>query len=293
MRLQLAVALQADWQWAYAVHHDNGAYRPDTVSAGRRALAGMALGFLCLAASHTGDTLWPGKTLQRFKERRQHDRPLQCAQRAGRQRPPDLLGAHRRAFTPCSRTRRWCSTSGLRCKPAPQTGAANVLPAVRQLMAHPDFNLRNPNRARSVIFSYCSGNPGGFHRTDAAGYVFWSERVLELDAINPQVAARLARAMDLLEPLGRTLPQRRTRGAGARSRQTRPEQRRARSRAARAGRRSGQHLAGELRNTLTKSQMRRNIIFICDFVKGSTCSCLTLPTAPTHWWFASTLTLQV
>jgi aminopeptidase N len=56
-----------------------------------------------------------------------------------------------------------------------------------------------------VIFSYCNGNPGGFHRGDAAGYVWWSERVIELDAINPQVAARLARALDrwkkLAEPL--------------------------------------------------------------------------------------------
>ncbi|HEY8906191.1 MAG TPA: aminopeptidase N C-terminal domain-containing protein, partial [Rhodoferax sp.] len=71
-----------------------------------------------------------------------------------------------------------------------------VLPAVRALMKHPDFNLKNPNRARSVIFSYCSANPGAFHRTDAAGYLFWSEQVLALDAINPQVAARLARALD-------------------------------------------------------------------------------------------------
>ncbi|MDO9167331.1 MAG: aminopeptidase N C-terminal domain-containing protein, partial [Rhodoferax sp.] len=61
---------------------------------------------------------------------------------------------------------------------------------------HPDFSIRNPNRARSVIFSYCNANPGAFHRADAAGYVFWSERVMELDSINPQVAARLARALD-------------------------------------------------------------------------------------------------
>ena len=72
----------------------------------------------------------------------------------------------------------------------------NVLPIVRQLMQHPDFTLRNPNRARSLIFSFCSANPGAFHREDAAGYVLWSERVLELDGINPQVAARLARALD-------------------------------------------------------------------------------------------------
>jgi aminopeptidase N len=47
-----------------------------------------------------------------------------------------------------------------------------------------------------VIFSYCSANPGAFHRGDAAGYVFWGDRVIELDGINPQVAARLARALD-------------------------------------------------------------------------------------------------
>ena len=41
-----------------------------------------------------------------------------------------------------------------------------------------------------------SGKPGAFHRADGAGYRFWVERVLALDAINPQVAARLARALD-------------------------------------------------------------------------------------------------
>jgi aminopeptidase N len=86
---------------------------------------------------------------------------------------------------------KWFALQGGACDRGGQ-----VLPAVRQLMAHPDFHLKNPNRARSLIFSYCSANPGAFHRTDAAGYVFWSERVMELDGFNPQVAARLARALD-------------------------------------------------------------------------------------------------
>jgi aminopeptidase N len=81
-----------------------------------------------------------------------------------------------------------------------QAGASDrgghILPIVRQLLQHPDFSLKNPNRARSLVFSYCSANPGAFHRSDAAGYVFWSDRVLEMDAMNPQVAARLARALD-------------------------------------------------------------------------------------------------
>jgi aminopeptidase N len=111
-----------------------------------------------------------------------------------------------------------------------------VLPKVRQLLQHPDFNLRNPNRARSVIFSYCSANPGAFHRMDAAGYVFWSERVIELDAINPQVAARLARALDrwkkLAEPYRNAAREAIARVAAKR----RSEQRRARGRHPRTGR---------------------------------------------------------
>ena len=55
MRLQLAVALAPDWAQTYAQCHDNGTYSPDPRSAGRRALAGMALGQLCLAALASGD----------------------------------------------------------------------------------------------------------------------------------------------------------------------------------------------------------------------------------------------
>jgi aminopeptidase N len=195
MRLQLATSLLADWEWAYAEHHDNGAYTPDPLSSGRRALAGMALTFLCLASTHTGDTIWPGKTLQRFKDAgNMTDRfnALQALVSAGHAHAAPALARFYAQFKDEALVLdKWFALQAS----APDRGG-NVLPAVRQLMTHPDFNLRNPNRARSVIFSYCSGNPGGFHRADAAGYVFWSERVIELDGTNPQVAARLARAMD-------------------------------------------------------------------------------------------------
>jgi len=67
---------------------------------------------------------------------------------------------------------------------------------VRELMLHPDFKLSNPNRARSLIFSFCSGNQTGFHALDGSGYALWAEMVIELNKLNPQVAARLARSMD-------------------------------------------------------------------------------------------------
>jgi hypothetical protein len=68
MREQMAQALLDDWAWAFDAHRDNGAYTPDPVSSGRRALAGLALAHLCLAARETGDVVWPGKAYQRFKD---------------------------------------------------------------------------------------------------------------------------------------------------------------------------------------------------------------------------------
>ena len=195
MREQLAQALQADWVWAFEQHKDNGAYRPDPLSSGRRALAGMALTMLCIAARETGDTVWPGKAYQRFKDAgNMTDRfnALSALVVSGQPLAQEALARFHAMFKDEALViDKWFALQA----GAPDRGG-NVLPAVRQLMTHPDFNLKNPNRARSVIFSFCSANPAGFHRSDAAGYVFWSERVLELDAINPQVAARLARALD-------------------------------------------------------------------------------------------------
>ena len=195
MRMQLANALHADWQWAYATHQDTGGFRPDAASAGRRALSGQALGYLCLGATASGDTVWPGKALQRFKDAgNMTDRANALSALVGSGHPLAATALER--FHAMFKEEplvidKWFSIQASACD-----RGGNVLREVRQLLEHPDFNLRNPNRARSVIFSYCSANPGAFHRSDAAGYVFWSQQVIALDAINPQVAARLARALD-------------------------------------------------------------------------------------------------
>ena len=195
MRAELAQRLHADWAWAFETHHDTGAYRPDPRSSGRRALAGLALSMLCLDARRSADAVWPGKTYQRFKTAgNMTDRfnALNALVSSGHAHAePALARFHSLFKNEALVLDKWFAL---------QAGASdrggNILPAVKQLQKHPDFSLKNPNRARSVIFSYCSANPGAFHRADAAGYVFWSERVMELDAINPQVAARLARALD-------------------------------------------------------------------------------------------------
>ncbi len=195
MRQQLAVALQPDWEWTWEQHHDTGGYRPDATSSGRRALAGMALSMLCLAARRTGDTVWPGRAYQRFKDAgNMTDRfnALAALVASGQPLAAQALARFHTMFKDEALVLdKWFALQA----GAPDRGG-NVLPAVKELMKHPDFSLKNPNRARSLIFSYCSANPGAFHRQDAAGYAFWADRVIELDTLNPQVAARLARALD-------------------------------------------------------------------------------------------------
>ena len=51
--------------------------------------------------------------------------------------------------------------------------------------------MKNPNRLRSLIGVFCSGNQVHFHRADGAGYRFLADSVLELDPRNPQISARL------------------------------------------------------------------------------------------------------
>ena len=71
----------------------------------------------------------------------------------------------------------------------------DALERVQGLMGHPDFSLGNPNRVRSLIGAFATGNPVRFHRADGAGYRFLADRVLELDPLNPQIASRLLRGL--------------------------------------------------------------------------------------------------
>ncbi len=67
-----------------------------------------------------------------------------------------------------------------------------ALTRVQQLMNHPAFALTNPNKVRSLITAFCNRNLAHFHAADGYGYAFAADRVLDLDKINPQIAARLA-----------------------------------------------------------------------------------------------------
>ncbi len=71
-----------------------------------------------------------------------------------------------------------------------------ALQRVLTLETDPAFTLRNPNRVQALLGAFVRSNPSGFHRVDGAGYRYLAERLAALDALNPQVAARLAMAFN-------------------------------------------------------------------------------------------------
>ena len=106
---------------------------------------------------------------------------------------------------PTAPTRRWrSSTSSGATRPLvldkwlglqAMSTAPDTLERVVKLTEHEAFSIKNPNKVRALIGTY-SRNPVAFHRADGAGYRFVAEQVIALDALNPQVAARMVGAFN-------------------------------------------------------------------------------------------------
>jgi len=72
--------------------------------------------------------------------------------------------------------------------------AASTLPGglarVHKLMEHPAFTLKNPNKVRALIGAFAGQNLVNFHAADGSGYRFLADIVIQLNALNPQIASR-------------------------------------------------------------------------------------------------------
>ncbi len=199
VRKRLANALKNDWLKIYEQHRTPGPYEATPAAAGHRALKNLALSYL----TELDD---PSETVRLASA--QYDAANNMTDRAaalsallnasaangGSAEAQHALDDFYRRFEKEPLViDKWFALQ------ATQRGSAQrpVIDVVRKLMTHPAFNLKNPNRARSLIFSFCAANPAQFHAEDGSGYAFWADQVIALDAINPQVAARLARSLEL------------------------------------------------------------------------------------------------
>ena len=183
-RTSIATALHHE---LLAVFHACAAEGPatmDQASSGRRRLRAMALSYLvrsqiadlvplCAEAFEEADNMTDSQSalalLCHF------DRP---------ERERALEAFYRRWETNPLVIDKWFSVQAFSDLP-------DALERVERLCVHSAFTLANPNRARSLLYTFCAGNQARFHDASGGGYRLLAEQVTALDALNPQVAARL------------------------------------------------------------------------------------------------------
>ena len=72
---------------------------------------------------------------------------------------------------------------------------SDTFSVVQALMEHPAFDLKNPNRVRSLIGAFSQANPLHFHADNGQGYQFLADQIIALNTLNPQVASRMLSAL--------------------------------------------------------------------------------------------------
>ncbi|MBP0597690.1 aminopeptidase N [Herbaspirillum sp. LeCh32-8] len=188
LRRSLARELRDDLLAVYHANQTPGDYSPDAGSSGRRALKNVALSYL--AELDDAEALKLAQQ-QDVAANNMTDRlaALSALVNSAAAGKSEVLQRFYSEFEDEALViDKWFTL---------QATARNAdVNTVRTLIEHPAFTLKNPNRARSLIFSFCNGNPSAFHAADGNGYSFWAEQVIALNATNPQVAARLARSLD-------------------------------------------------------------------------------------------------
>jgi aminopeptidase N len=186
----LAEALKESFLAVYRANRDNGPYRVDQASIGRRSLKNTCLAYLMeldepderklcleqyLTAMNMTDTI---ASLVNLSSSECPEREEALASFYEKWKDDPLV------------VDKWLSIQATSRLP-------RTLETVKALTRHPAFNIKNPNKVRALIGAFAQGNPLRFHDPDGAGYAFLADHVLTIDPMNPQIAARLVSAFTL------------------------------------------------------------------------------------------------
>ncbi|MBB5019426.1 aminopeptidase N [Chitinivorax tropicus] len=188
VRTQLALALRDDWLKVFRANDVKGEYRFEQKAISQRALKNLCLTYLlqldehemrelCVAqansANNMTDTMGALSVLTH----------IACPQRE-----PTLSAFYERWQGEALVVDKWLTLQASSTLP-------DTLSRVQQLLSHPAFTLKNPNKVRSLLGAFAS-NQVCFHDKSGAGYRFFADQVLALDKLNPQIAARMSGAFN-------------------------------------------------------------------------------------------------
>ena len=189
LRTHLATQLSARFESLWQALATNEPYSPEGAQVGRRALRNACLAYLAEADFNVSVP----RLMEQFGR---GDNMTDVIAALGTLANLDVpeRGIALTAFYEMWRDEalvvdKWLQVQATSC--LPDTGVR-----VRELMQHPAFDLKNPNKVYSLVRAFCGANPRHFHAADGSGYDLAADVIIELQAMNPQVAARIARSFD-------------------------------------------------------------------------------------------------
>ncbi|MGR8932389.1 MAG: aminopeptidase N, partial [Gammaproteobacteria bacterium] len=184
VKTTLAETLKEEFKRVYLIHHRDESGHFDAGAVGRRRLKNTCLGYLIKleatesyrlaeqqfrSAGNMTDQLAALSTIVNS----QHPAKVDCLDSFYRQWQQEALVIDK-----------WFALQ-----------AASIMPhtfaTVQRLMQHPAFDMKTPNRVRSLIGAFSQSNPLHFHAKNGEGYRFLADQVLVLNKLNPQIASRM------------------------------------------------------------------------------------------------------
>ena len=184
LRRSIAAQLKDELLATYHSLKIDGPYSPDAAHAGRRALRNACLAYLAAAPGDEGVALAEAQFAQADNMTDQIAALSVLANIDCPERVAALEAFHAQWKDDHLVMDKWLSIQAMSALPG-------TLDEVKRLTTHPAFTMRNPNKVRALISGFATMNQLHFHGADGKGYAFVADKVLELDALNPQVAARL------------------------------------------------------------------------------------------------------
>jgi aminopeptidase N len=189
LRRHLAAKLRAALESTWQALAPSEPYAPDGAQVGRRALSNACLAYL---ADADAAAVLPRLLAQLHDGGNMTDVIAALGILANQELPERetaLADFHAKWKDEALVVDKWLSVQST--SRLPGTGAR-----VRALMQHPAFDLKNPNKVYALVRAFCGANPRHFHALDGSGYQLAADVIIELQAMNPQVASRIARSFD-------------------------------------------------------------------------------------------------
>ncbi|HEY1289602.1 MAG TPA: aminopeptidase N [Burkholderiales bacterium] len=185
LRRELGRTLEKELLATYRNLRSEGSYSPDAQSIGRRALRNLCLSYL-VEVGHSA------LAYEQFRAASNMTDAMAALTALANVDCPERLPALDSFYARWEReplvVDKWLAVQATSRLPG-------TLARVHELLSHPAFDIKVPNKVYALIRAFAS-NHVRFHAADGSGYAFLADQVIRLDALNPQVAARMARAFD-------------------------------------------------------------------------------------------------